>query len=894
MEKASTNDLRIPNDFTFIRTFHGVDEFVLKNGLTVLLFEEASQGNVTVNITYLVGSRHEGRGEAGMAHLLEHMLFRGTKDRRDVKGALQDRGAHFNATTWYDRTNYYETLTPAEENLAFALRLEADRMVNSLILREDLDSEMTVVRNEFEMGENNPIHVLHDQLMSAAYRWHNYGKTTIGNRSDIERVSIKSLRNFYEHYYQPDNAVLIVAGQFDKQKAIDLIEESFSKLARPNRTLDQTYTEEPAQDGPREVILERVGDVASVAVGYHIPSAHHRDHAALQVLLDVACDEPAGLLYKKLVTSQKCSEIFSMTYALFEPGMALCFVRPTKNDMASSIRDVLISLLEERLVDSLSEDQVERIKTRMLKRIKLSMANSKDLALKLSEAIACGDWRLFFWYKEQIKKVTLANVKRVAQKYVISSNRTSGIFSPKADPDRAHIDQGEKIDVILNELVEDQGFTAGDAFIATVKNIEDSIERENLNPHRKMALLYKRTRGQAVRASFRFRFSNAKDILPHIKEFWLIPPLLMRGTSKYSYQALRDRVDVLMSSLDIDGHDGVLSASIKSEREQIAPMISLLSHILSDPSFDAEEFKIVKQREIDNFQESKSDPQRICFHEMERLKAPWPKDNILYVHEYEEIIEGLKDLELEKVIDAYKRLFAPEHLEVSMVGDFDEDALRSVLKNSFEFVFSRSPYQRIPRPFIENVVKDMTIDTKDKEMAMVAYAFNFAMRDDDEDFPALKLANYMFGENMNSRLMMRIREKEGISYGAGSSIEISRHEQNASINIYAMSAPGSVSRAKRAIEEEWDRVLNSGFTQQELDIARESIWLGFENLLANDGFLVNAMVNDLYVDRDFLFRENLFLRMKDLSPQDLDRALHKWWGLREFSKVCAGDMGKLS
>ncbi len=292
--------MTLPVSFSFVRRFQGIDEYVLSNGLRVLLFPDPSQANVTVNITYLVGSRHEGRGEAGMAHLLEHMLFRGTKAVRDVKGVLQDRGAQFNATTWYDRTNYFETLTPTTDNLEFALQLEADRMINSLILQEDLDAEMTVVRNEFEMGENNPVHVLHDQLMSSAYLWHNYGKTTIGNRSDIERVPSASLRKFYEYYYQPDNAVLIVAGQFDEAEAIKLIDRHFACIAKPARILDETYTEEPPQDGPRSLTLMRVGDMASVALGYHIPAASHEDHAAIRVLFDCLADEPAGLIYQKL------------------------------------------------------------------------------------------------------------------------------------------------------------------------------------------------------------------------------------------------------------------------------------------------------------------------------------------------------------------------------------------------------------------------------------------------------------------------------------------------------------------------------------------------------------------------------------------------------------------
>ncbi len=230
---------------TKVVTIEGITEYRLPNGCRILLFPDKSTSKVTVNMTVLVGSRHEGYGETGMAHLLEHMVFKGTPAHPDVPKALRDHGASFNGTTWVDRTNYFETMAASDENLEFALRLEADRLVNSFVKREDLASEMTVVRNEFEAGENNPDYILSQRMMSAAFQWHNYGKSTIGNRSDIERVPIDRLQEFYRKHYQPDNIVVIVAGNFDEVKALALLGKTFGVLPRPQRKLDATYTEEP-------------------------------------------------------------------------------------------------------------------------------------------------------------------------------------------------------------------------------------------------------------------------------------------------------------------------------------------------------------------------------------------------------------------------------------------------------------------------------------------------------------------------------------------------------------------------------------------------------------------------------------------------------------------------
>src|SRR5258708_3719258 len=244
-----------------VASVEGITEYQLDNGLRVLLFPDNSQSKVTVNMTVLVGSRQEGYGETGMAHLLEHMVFKGTPRHPKVPKALQEHGAQFNGSTSSDRVNYFETLAATDENLEFAIDLEADRMVNSYIKQEDLDSEMTVVRNEFERGENSPGAVLSERISAAAYDWHNYGKPTIGNRTDIERVPVENLRAFYKKYYQPDNVVLIVAGKFEEGKALALIQKYFGPIPRPERKLNTTWTEEPAQDGERQVTLRLVGDL---------------------------------------------------------------------------------------------------------------------------------------------------------------------------------------------------------------------------------------------------------------------------------------------------------------------------------------------------------------------------------------------------------------------------------------------------------------------------------------------------------------------------------------------------------------------------------------------------------------------------------------------------------
>ncbi|MEM6700961.1 MAG: pitrilysin family protein, partial [Bacteroidota bacterium] len=372
-------------------------------------------------------------------HLLEHLVFKGTPDHPDIPKEIKDRGASFNGTTWYDRTNYFETFPASEDNLKWALDMEADRMVNSFIAKEDLDSEMTVVRNEFESGENSPFGVLMKRVMSTAYMWHNYGQSTIGARADLENVPIDRLQAFYKKYYQPDNAVLTVAGKIDEAKTLELVAEYFSKIPRPERKIIPTYTKEPTQDGERFVELRRAGDLQVVITLYHTPPGTHSDYPAVAVINELLTSEPSGRLYTALVETKKASFQGGFAPALKEGGYILSGAGVRKEDDLEKAKTLMMAALDSLTINPPTPEEVERAKTRILKNWDLAYNDSGRIGVSLSESIAQGDWRLFFLFRDNIEKVTVEDVVQVAEKYFKPSNRTVGTFIPTAEPDRAEI-----------------------------------------------------------------------------------------------------------------------------------------------------------------------------------------------------------------------------------------------------------------------------------------------------------------------------------------------------------------------------------------------------------------------------------------------------------------------
>ncbi len=546
---SATNTQTYPQKITSVE---GITEYKLANGLEVLLFPDPSKPNINVTITYLVGSRLEGYGETGMAHLLEHMMFKGSTNHTNINKEESAHGAHYNADTWYDRTSYFETIPATEENFSWALDLESDRMVNSFIAAKDLKSEFSVVRNEFEMGENSPTNILEQRVLSTAYLWHNYGKSTIGSKEDIERVPAERLKVFYTKYYQPDNAVLMITGKIDEAKALRLVIKYFGSVPKPTRMLDESYTVEPVQDGERSVTLRRVGNVQVVACGYHIVSASHPDFAAIDILNTILTDKPSGRLYKALVETKKASDISSDEYALRDPGFVYFSANVLKEKSLDDAKNALLGELDSLSQKPVTSGEVERARNSLLNNFELRYRNSETISQAITEFIADGDWRLAFIYRDNLKKVTVDDVNRVANVYFKSSNRTLGEFIPEKNPDRAMIPSSPDVDALVKNYKGQQGLANAEAFDASPANIDKRTKTGTIAGGAKYALLTKTTRGSTVNATITLRFGDETSLMNKqmIAEF--TAQMLRRGTQNKTYQQLNDTLDKLQSTVAIE------------------------------------------------------------------------------------------------------------------------------------------------------------------------------------------------------------------------------------------------------------------------------------------------------------------------------------------------------
>ena len=882
---------RPPEGMTRVTSVEGIVEYKLDNGLQVLLFRDPSKATITVNMTYLVGSVDESNGETGMAHLLEHMLFKGSTKFPDILAAIRSHGAQFNGTTSWDRTNYFETFDATDENFEWALDLESDRMINAFVAQRDLDTEMTVVRNEFEQGENSPTGVLYERVLSAAYLWHGYGRSPIGSRSDIENVPIPRLQAFYRRHYQPDNAVLVIAGRFEEQRALELIDQYFGSIPRPERELIDNYTVEPNQDGEREVVVRRVGDVQILIAGYHAPDGAHEEFVPLQIASEVLGDVPSGRLYKALVETGLASQIGVDSLQQRDPGMVLFYAMVPEDASLDAARAAMIATIDDIGATPITAEEVERIRNQAMSGFEQAMNNSQSVAIQLSNWAAIGDWRLMFLDRDRVRTASAEATQSAAVKYFKPSNRTVGMFMP-GEPDRAEIPARPDVTAMLQGYKGDEVRAEGEAFDPTPANIESRISRVDLPGGIKLVMLPKETRGDAVNAVIRLNYGDENSLRGPGRLASLTTQMLMRGTRNKSRQVIQDELARLQSQLGVGGGPGLASANIQSTRENLPDVLALAIEVLRDPVFPESELTTLKEQIITGLEASRSEPQAIVSRAYSRHWARnYPRDDPRYVLTIDEELAFVNGVTVANLRGFHEDFFGASNAEIVVIGDFDPNAVRALLANGLGDWRSPKPFSDMLTQYA-NLAKDPTtqdFNTPDKENAFFLGGMYIEMRDSHADYPALVFGNYILGSGPASRLFGRIRGREGLSYGVGSGFNASPRSDGATFTVNAIAAPQNAAKVEASFRDELATVLRDGYTAEEFAAAKVSWAQGRQVSRTQDGSVANTLGLWTHVGRTMAWDAELEAKVAALTVEQVRDAMRRHLDITKMTFMKGGD-----
>ena len=429
---------------------------------------------------------------------------------------------------------------------------------------------------------------------------------------------------------------------------------------------------------------------------------------------------------------------------------------------------------------------------------------------------------------------------------------------------------------------------AGELFDPAPGNIEKRTTRPEAGVV-KLALVPKRTRGGSVMARLNLQFGSEETKRGRRLAASLAGSMLMRGTTKHTRQQVIDEFARLKATVNVSGGNQA-TASIETTRENLPAVLRLVAEILREPAFAESEFEQLRQERLANIEQQKSDPQAIAVLAMQRHLRPRRPDDIRYVPTFDEQVAETRAATLEDVRRFHRDFYGASNSELAVVGDFDAAEIQKLVTELFGTWKSPQPFVRLTETFENVPAVNQSTDTPDKANAIYYASLRLNLRDDDPDYPAVLLGNYMLGGGfLNSRLATRVRQSEGLSYGVGSQIQANSLDRDGQFMIYAIYAPQNVTKLETVIKEEVERMLKDGFTAAELAEAKSGYLQGQQVTRAQDNTLANRLASYRYLNRTMSWDSGLEEKIGALTPSAILDAMRRHIDPARLAIFKAGD-----
>lgn len=890
----------IPEGIKHVRTLDGIQEYILtSNGLRILLMPSPGLPVTTVMVTYEVGSRNETTGTTGATHILEHMMFKGTEqfnsdNQSDYFSQMERIGARSNATTYFDRTNYFATLP--NEYMPIAIELEADRMRNLLIQKDDLDSEMTVVRNEYERGENNPMRTLIKEVYACAFTAHPYSHPTIGWLSDIEGTSAEKLRTFYDTYYWPENAVLTIIGGFDLETALNSTKQFYGTIPNAKQPIPTVETIEPEQLGPRHLEIERSGQVGIVTVGYKAPEGSSKDWAALTLLEQILGADKTGRLYRALEDKGKASATFTYAPQLRDPGLFLLAAYLTPEATHEETQAIILEQIDRIIRSGVTEDELKQAKAVIKASVVYGRDGSYAIAGQLNEAIAMGDWTKYITQPKAIEAVSSEKIQKIAAKYFTKNTRTTGWFVPKeqAKPSKT-INAGLGPNYFRDPRIPKEPVGGKASF-----QNEACLPENGKKPTVKFSDNLKCTKiGDIELITIDM---PVKDVVSFVGGFaiggtsgsqhsstlaGLTAAMLDKGTQRNDRFQIAEILNRIGADINFQADTQTLQFSGKFLREDAGAVISLLAEQLREPAFDPEVLETLKSRQTANLLRADDNPDYRAEASASRLLYPEGHPN--RTEKVTVLLEEIESLTREDIIQFHSENYGSKSLQLIFAGDIDFEQLKAAVNLAFDGWEGGVDYQLEQSSALENAERRERIFIADKTSAAVCYAQNTGLQRTIADYLPFMIGNYILGGSFNSRLMQEVRVEQGLTYGiysghTGDILTKGNWILNTSFS------PEMLKEGLDATESVIADWYSKGVSEEEVQKAIETLCGSYLVNLSTTGSVAGQMFSFLQRGFSTDYLDEYPTKLRLVTSEQVNNAIKKYFDPALLTSVIAGSL----
>ncbi len=895
-----------PHGYTFIRELGGIREYHLdSNGLTVLLMEDHSAPVLTFMVTYRVGSRNEVTGTTGATHLLEHLMFKGTPTFNKEKGTqiaavLQNIGALMNATTWLDRTNYFENIP--SDHLELVVQLEADRMRNSLLRKADLEAEMTVVRNEFERGENSPFSSLNKLIWATAFQAHPYHHSTIGWRSDIENVPIEKLREFYNTFYWPNNATVTVIGDFQEKEALGLIQKYFGAISASPEPIPEVYTTEPEQRGPRRGVVKRAGQLGAVGIGYKVPQGTHPDTYALVVLSKILNEGKTSRFYRALIDKNLAINTFAFYFPLRDPGLFISYAFLAPGASHEEVEKTILSEIERIRTEGVTPEEVTRAINQVAAETAYSRDGSFSIASELNEAIAMGDWTFYVTFPDHIGKVTPEDVQAVVKKYFVEDRSTTGYFIPLPPGGAAQADQDTRTGFVPEAFQYFRHPNYGYSVTHTGRPLPSTALTFGGARETEFSVAANSKRQTVEGIDLITVKTGVKDVITFTGSLAagdvfspegntmvadLTGQMLDKGTREHGKFALAEALENLGAEISFSVSTHTLDFRGKCLRKDLNTVIHLLAEQLRYPAFSEEELEKVKKQRIGSLKRLLENTNVRAQYALSQLIFPEGHPN--HLPSLEQMIADVEKVTIEDIRRFHQKFYGPASMVLVAVGDLEHEAVRRAVQKSFKGWSGGVEYPEYPRASLINGGTKKVVKMEDKTSATLMIGHASTLKSTDPDYLPLMVGNYIFGGNFSARLMSIIRDDEGLTYGIRSSLSDDTFSDG-QWSIQGTFAPQLLNRGLESTLRELHRWVEEGVTAQELQNKKTTLIGSFKVRLATTGGMANQILHFVQRGYDVDYLDQYPKDIEALTLEQVNAAIRRYIHPDQAVIVIAGSV----
>ncbi len=893
--------------FSKIRELGGIEEYRMDaNGLTVLVIEDHSAPVATFMVTYMVGSRNEVTGTTGSTHLLEHLMFKGTEkfnkaNSSDPTRLLQNVGALINATTWYDRTNYYANMPI--DHLEMVIEIEADRMRGLLLRDEDRQPEMTVVRNEFERGENDPVRALLQETFQAAFVAHPYHHSTIGWRSDIEKVSIEKLREFYDTFYWPNNATVSVIGDFQVNEALALVKEYYGAIPSSPHPIPGMYTEEPEQRGPRRVSVKRNGQLGLVSIAHKIPEGAHNDTFALSVLERILTSGKSSRFYKLLIDKGLAVDTFLWNFPFRDPGLFAPFIFLTPETPHEDVEKIILEEYENIRANGVSQEEVDRVISQIQADTAYARDGSFSVASVLNESIAMGDWTFYVRYPEAVAKVTPADVQRVVQTYMVEDHSTTGYFIPlvpggddggaiaaphfqgESDAVLYYRTPGASLDPLMPNATNGKEGQSAPKSKRKQKPYSAAIKQKEIHGIEVISMKTEVKDVVTIRGSLPAGDAFSPTTNSSIAD--LTGNMLDKGTLETGKFELAEKLEKVGASLNFSVGPHLLNISGQCLKKDLPLVIDLLAEQLREPSFDEEELAKQKKHRTGEMKQLLDDPNYQATDELGRLVFPENHPN--HQQSAEILIEDIESVTVEDLRAFHKSVYGPKSMILVAVGDMDDVVLQSSIGKAFDQwtggvnIPNYDPAGRI------NPGRKEVVYMADKPSVSVRLAMASGLKQSDPDYLDLMMGTYILGGNFAARLMQTVRDEEGLTYGIGSRMGADLYSDGI-WRISASFAPQLLEQGLASTRRQLNLWYENGITEEELEAKKTTLIGSYKVRLATTGGMAGKILSFAQMGRPVSYLDKYSDDLEAIELTSVNATIKKYLNPEDMITVMAGSV----